>query len=95
MQHSPLLDKIKQEIHQVEVSIAYREAALPPFNPASTPCPWTVHSANKIIIALLDIVSDLDTRLKAAEEKLQAKEAQKPLEGSSASKQLRSIIASL
>jgi len=95
MQQPGLLDHLKQEIHQVKANMAYREAAPHPFNPASTPCPWTVHAANKIIISLLDIIENLDTRLKAAEDKLQVKEAEKALGGSPASKQLREAIAAL
>lgn len=92
MQNPPLLDHLKHEINQVKIRIAHYDTPPPGGMSMPTYCPWGAYCANKIIISLLDIVSDLDNRLKAAEEKLQAK---KPLEGSSASKQLRDAIASL
>jgi hypothetical protein len=95
MQPSTLLDSLKDHITQVKSNIAQIES--PNDGNMLSHFPWmrNDYSSNKIIISLLDIIENLDTRLKAAEDKLQVKEAEKPLGGSPASKQLREAIASL
>jgi len=85
---SPLLDHLRGDITQLKSNTELYASYLKEGKVLPEANQYTSHATNKIVLSLLDIIVDLETRLKAAEEKLNPPT-------SSASKKLREVIASL